>query len=123
MLVRVDPDETDTLVAKPHAQPFVMRGREMDGWLRVEAEGVRTKRQLERWVAAASDTRDRCPSNASDGAVETLPKSLTATPVRGFRSPTSASSRPISSGCSPRRASDSGSSPTSSACTRSGPSG
>ena len=28
-----------------------MRGRAMDGWLRVDAEGVRTKRQLERWVA------------------------------------------------------------------------
>jgi len=23
----------------------------MEGWLRVDAEGVRTKRQLERWVA------------------------------------------------------------------------
>jgi len=27
-----------------------MRGREMSGWLRVEAEGVRTKRQLRPWV-------------------------------------------------------------------------
>ena len=50
LMVRVDPDETDALVAKPHAQPFVMRGREMKGWLRVEDEGIRTKRQLEPWV-------------------------------------------------------------------------
>jgi TfoX/Sxy family transcriptional regulator of competence genes len=50
LLVRVDPDETEALVAKPHARPFVMRGRAMDGWLRVDAEGVRTKRQLEPWV-------------------------------------------------------------------------
>jgi hypothetical protein len=28
----------------------VMRGRSMDGWLRVRADDVRTKRQLERWV-------------------------------------------------------------------------
>jgi hypothetical protein len=28
-----------------------MRGREMDGWLRVDVEGLRTKRQLETWVA------------------------------------------------------------------------
>jgi hypothetical protein len=28
-----------------------MRGRAMQGWLRVEAEGVRTRAQLERWVA------------------------------------------------------------------------
>ena len=50
LMVRVEPDETDRLVARPHAQPFVMRGRPMRGWLRVEAEGVRTKRQLEPWV-------------------------------------------------------------------------
>jgi TfoX/Sxy family transcriptional regulator of competence genes len=51
LLVRVDPEQTDELVAKPHAEPFVMRGRAMDGWLRVDPEGVRTTAQLERWVA------------------------------------------------------------------------
>jgi TfoX/Sxy family transcriptional regulator of competence genes len=50
LLLRVDPDETEGLATKPHAQPFVMRGREMAGWLRVEPEGVRTKGQLEPWV-------------------------------------------------------------------------
>ena len=50
LLVRVPPEETDGLVAKPHAAPMVMRGREMQGWLRVDSEGVRTKRQLEPWV-------------------------------------------------------------------------
>jgi TfoX/Sxy family transcriptional regulator of competence genes len=50
LLLRVDPEETQALVAEEHAQPFVMRGRQMDGWLRVDSEGVRTKRQLERWV-------------------------------------------------------------------------
>src|SRR4051812_17215193 len=50
LLVRVDPSETDALIAKEHAGPMVMRGREMQGWLRVDNEGVRTKRQLEPWV-------------------------------------------------------------------------
>jgi TfoX/Sxy family transcriptional regulator of competence genes len=50
LMVRVDPDDTDALIERPHAQPFVMRGREMKGWLRVADEGVRTKRQLEPWV-------------------------------------------------------------------------
>ena len=50
LMVRVDPEETDALVAKPHAQPFEMRGRPMKGWLRVDAEGVRTKRRLAPWV-------------------------------------------------------------------------
>ncbi len=50
LLLRVDPAQTETLLAKPHAHPFVMRGRAMDGWMRVDTEGVATKRQLERWV-------------------------------------------------------------------------
>ncbi len=51
LLLRVDPAETDALVDKPHAEPFVMRGRAMQGWLRVAPEGVRTKRDLQPWVA------------------------------------------------------------------------
>jgi TfoX/Sxy family transcriptional regulator of competence genes len=51
LMVRVDPAQTDALLRKPHARAFEMRGREMQGWLRVDAEGVRTKRQLETWVA------------------------------------------------------------------------
>ena len=27
-----------------------MRGRELRGWLRIDADGLRTKRQLEPWV-------------------------------------------------------------------------
>jgi TfoX/Sxy family transcriptional regulator of competence genes len=50
LLLRCDPAETDSLVAKPGARRFEMRGREMDGWLRVDEEAVRTKRQLERWA-------------------------------------------------------------------------
>ena len=50
LMVRIEPEATEALVAKPHARPFAMRGREMQGWLRVDAEGLRTKRQLEPWV-------------------------------------------------------------------------
>ena len=50
LLVRVDRKDTEALVAEPHARPFEMGGRAMQGWLRVDAEGVRTKRQLEPWV-------------------------------------------------------------------------
>jgi TfoX/Sxy family transcriptional regulator of competence genes len=51
LLLRVDPADTDTLLDKPYAEPFEMRGRAMDGWLRIDPDGVRTKRQLQRWVA------------------------------------------------------------------------
>ncbi|HLJ03050.1 MAG TPA: TfoX/Sxy family protein [Solirubrobacteraceae bacterium] len=55
LLLRVEPEQTDALAAKPHAAPFEMRGREMQGWLRVAAEGVKTKEQLQRWVARGVD--------------------------------------------------------------------
>ena len=50
LMVRVDPADSDDLLAEPHARPVEMRGRAMRGWLRVDADGVRTKRQLESWV-------------------------------------------------------------------------
>jgi TfoX/Sxy family transcriptional regulator of competence genes len=50
MLVRVDPAETDDLVATTGAHPMEMRGRSMRGWLRVDAQDVRTKRELAKWV-------------------------------------------------------------------------
>jgi TfoX/Sxy family transcriptional regulator of competence genes len=50
LMVRVDPAETDALMAKPHAGPFVMRDRPVRGWVRVADEGLRARRQLEPWV-------------------------------------------------------------------------
>ncbi len=50
LIVRVDPDDTDELLAKQHVHPFVMGGRPVRGRVRVDSEGVRTKRQLERWI-------------------------------------------------------------------------
>ena len=51
LLLRVDPAQTDELVADPNARRFEMRGREMDGWLRIDTDGLSSDRQLERWVA------------------------------------------------------------------------
>src|SRR5258708_24186602 len=51
ILLRCDPAETDSLRAKPGAEPFVMRGRAMDGWLRVDPAAIKTKQQLSRWVS------------------------------------------------------------------------
>jgi hypothetical protein len=51
VLVHVDPEEGDRLLASTSARPMEMRGREMSGWLRVDTGDVRTKRQLAKWVA------------------------------------------------------------------------
>jgi TfoX/Sxy family transcriptional regulator of competence genes len=50
VMVRVDPAQSDKLVASTNAGPAEMRGSPMPGWLRVAPEYLRTKRQLEKWV-------------------------------------------------------------------------
>jgi hypothetical protein len=50
LLVRVDPEESDALVSRSSARPMEMRGRQMPGWLRVDTQDVRTKRELAAWV-------------------------------------------------------------------------
>jgi TfoX/Sxy family transcriptional regulator of competence genes len=62
LMLRVEPSETEALLAKPHAHPFDMRGKQMKGWLRIESEGVRTKRQLERWVSRGVDYARSLPA-------------------------------------------------------------
>ena len=54
LLVRADPARSDRLVATTNARPMEMRGREMQGWLRVDSDDVRTKRQLLRWVTSGT---------------------------------------------------------------------
>ncbi len=50
LLLRVDPAETDALVTDPRAERAVMRGRPLDGWLRVDAQ-VLGDDELNRWIA------------------------------------------------------------------------
>ncbi|OBH83804.1 RNA methyltransferase [Mycobacterium scrofulaceum] len=50
LLVRVPKDELDKVLQRDHVSPMVMGGRDVRGWVRVDAAGVRTKRQLQGWV-------------------------------------------------------------------------
>ncbi len=50
LLLRVDPAQTESLVVDPHARRFEMRGREMNGWLRIDADGLDTEDAFEGWV-------------------------------------------------------------------------
>ena len=51
VLVRTDPATTEQLLADaPGAEPMVMRGRPMRGWVHVEADAVRSQDALARWV-------------------------------------------------------------------------
>jgi hypothetical protein len=61
LLLSVDRDDTAALLRKPHTRPMVMRGKELAGWLRVDEEGVRTKRQLAAWVQRGVAHATRLP--------------------------------------------------------------
>lgn len=50
LMLRVDPAESEALLGPPHVQRMVMRGRELAGWLTVDAEAVGTEDDLRRWV-------------------------------------------------------------------------
>ena len=50
LLARIDPADADAALGRPHASPMEMRGRTMSGWIRVDADGVRTKPALAWWV-------------------------------------------------------------------------
>lgn len=62
LMVRVAPEETETLLEYPNTEPMVMSGRETRGWLRVSDDGVRTDRQLQRWVTLGSDFARKLPA-------------------------------------------------------------
>ena len=50
ILVRVDPDESEALVERTDAHVMEMRGRQMQGWLRVDSDDVREDDELAAWV-------------------------------------------------------------------------
>src|SRR4051812_28252156 len=64
VLVRADPEESDRLVQRTKAEPMEMRGRPMQGWLRVAPEHVRTKAQLRKWVEIGTTYARTLPNKA-----------------------------------------------------------
>ena len=62
LLLRVDPAQTEALVEEPHVGRFEMRGREMDGWLRVDVEAVSTDAELRSWVRHGVDYARSLPA-------------------------------------------------------------
>jgi hypothetical protein len=53
MLLRVDPAQTEELAGQADVERFQMRGKEMDGWLRVGPSAVRTDEELQGWLDRA----------------------------------------------------------------------
>ena len=62
LLLRCESAQTADLVREPHATTAVMRGRAMEGWLRVDADGVQTDEELRKWVTRGVDYARSLPS-------------------------------------------------------------
>ena len=62
LIVRVDPEKHATLLKKPHTKPFDLTGKPMKGWLLVEANGVKTEKQLSAWVKEGVEFASTLPA-------------------------------------------------------------
>jgi TfoX/Sxy family transcriptional regulator of competence genes len=61
-LVRADPADCARIVDTTSAELAIMRGRPMQGWLRVAPEDLRTKAQLRKWVTLGAQYAGSLPS-------------------------------------------------------------
>ncbi len=50
LMLRCAPQDTDSFLAEPGAEHLVMRGRAMEGWLRVGDDALKDEAELSRWV-------------------------------------------------------------------------
>ena len=53
-MLRCDPADSERLVGEPGASRMEMRGKEMDGWLRVTADAVADDDALARWIGVGT---------------------------------------------------------------------
>lgn len=60
-LVRIDKTDSERLVASTDAEVAVMGGRAMPGWLRVPAEALKTRKEVDRWVQLGVDRARSLP--------------------------------------------------------------
>lgn len=65
LMVRVEPESTQELLATTEAEPMVMRDHPMRGWVRVPAKEVRTEAKLREWVARGVDYASVLPPKSA----------------------------------------------------------
>jgi len=50
LIVRVDPAKHAQLVKLPHARTFDFTGKPMQGWIMVNADGLKKEADLKKWI-------------------------------------------------------------------------
>ena len=61
LVVRVNPDESESLLKKPYARPMDFTGRPMKGFLYVSSGGYKTDKQLGAWIERSIDFASSLP--------------------------------------------------------------
>jgi TfoX N-terminal domain len=68
LLLRIDPADAPALVERPGAGRFVMRGRELAGWLRIDPAELTTTGELASWVTRGVTYARSLPAQDRDPA-------------------------------------------------------
>jgi TfoX/Sxy family transcriptional regulator of competence genes len=55
LMLRIDPADTESLLRDPRARPFEMRGRELNGWLRIDVDAQIDDAELASWIRRGID--------------------------------------------------------------------
>jgi TfoX/Sxy family transcriptional regulator of competence genes len=50
MMIRFDPELTETVLEKKGSRPMIMKGRELKGYAYISEEGFKSKRDFEYWI-------------------------------------------------------------------------
>ncbi|MFW0783758.1 TfoX/Sxy family protein [Gordonia sp. CPCC 206044] len=61
LMVRVPPEETEVLLEFEHTTPMTVADRQPSGWLQISDDGIRTERQLQRWVTLGAAYARKLP--------------------------------------------------------------
>lgn len=61
LLMRAEREEREQLLAMAYVEPWVMRGKELDDWVRVGEEAVTDDASLRWWVSAGVDLARALP--------------------------------------------------------------
>lgn len=64
LMCRIDPGIYEEAIKQTGARPVIMKGRQYKGYVYVDAEGFKTKRQLMHWVNLALDYNARAKATA-----------------------------------------------------------
>ncbi len=63
IMCRIDPAVHDAALQRPGCRTMVMKGREYRGYVYVDADAVRTQRDLTYWVRLALDYNEKAPAS------------------------------------------------------------